>query len=124
MRGLTFTSSGRRQGSPQPLPLRSTRHRPPLGSPPALAGRLEGNTMKLPSGDTAGSWSYHCPENGAISGLDQWPFTLWEITMVELEPLAMSNTAVSPSGVMLKQSSLAVPEMAPGANISGVTLTV
>src|ERR1700749_963857 len=115
MRGLTFTSSGNRQGSPQPLPLRSTRHRPPVGLSPALAGRLEGNTMNLPSGDTAGSWSYHWPENGAISGLDHTPFSWGEITRVELEPLLMSNTAVSPSGVMLKQSSLAVPEMVPGA---------
>jgi len=62
-----------------------------------------------------GCWSFHSPEKGASSGLDQpWPCRC-EIRIAEELPEPLAKTTLWPSGVKAGAASWAGPEMTPGA---------
>src|SRR6202012_1070661 len=65
-------------------------------------GRVETKINRFPSGLKAGSQSFHCPENGAVTGLVHLPPVFLEKTMV----WPSARYTVLPSGIKVDTDSL------------------
>jgi len=72
--------------------------KPSSGDPSPLAGRLDTNTRKRPSGDIAGSMSFQRPEKDAVRGADQWPPSRCDSRIVERVASLRENQTLRPSG--------------------------
>jgi hypothetical protein len=70
----------------------------------------------------AGSKSPHCPEKGAISGVDHLPFSKVDTTIIEAELFPRVKKTVFSSGEKAGERSSAGPEKTPGANNCGLFL--
>src|SRR6185437_6088980 len=76
-----------------------------------------------PSGENCGASSGHAPENDAMRGVDQCPSTRCDSMMVPPPAPLRVNSSVLPSGLKVGDSSLAGPEITPGAKIRGAAST-